>query len=84
VIPAPRLVVDRSAVGQLKRRYEEYLRQERGLSPWTVRLKIKSGELPAYRVGGVWRADESEIDNWLAARHQPGRATRLPDVKAPA
>ena len=51
-----------------------------GLSSWTVRLKIKSGELPVYRVGGVWRADESEIDAWLRARHQPGRATRLPEV----
>ncbi|OGG51031.1 MAG: hypothetical protein A3F84_08135 [Candidatus Handelsmanbacteria bacterium RIFCSPLOWO2_12_FULL_64_10] len=55
-----------------------------GLSPWTVRLKIKSGELPAYRVGGVWRADPSEIDEWLRARHQPGRATRLPGVNVPA
>lgn len=54
--------------------------QKIGLSPWTVRLKIKSGELPVYKIGGVYRADESEIDEWLRARHQPGRSTRLPEV----
>ena len=36
VIPAPRPVIDRSALGRLQRRYDEYLRKERGLSPWTV------------------------------------------------
>lgn len=36
VIPAPRPVVDRSTLGQLKDRYEEYLLKERGLSPWTA------------------------------------------------
>lgn len=33
VIPPPQPVVDRSPLGRLKARYEEYLRQERGLSP---------------------------------------------------
>lgn len=36
VIPAPPPVIDRSALGQLKRCYEEYLRTDRGLSPWTA------------------------------------------------
>lgn len=35
VIPASPPVLDRSALGQLKLRYEEYLRKERGLSPLT-------------------------------------------------
>jgi site-specific recombinase XerD len=34
-IPVPPPVVDRSPLGRLKNRYEEYLRKERGLSPLT-------------------------------------------------
>lgn len=44
VIPAPPPVVDRSALGRLKVQYEDYLRKDRGLSPWT-----------AYRNGFVLR-----------------------------
>jgi integrase len=36
VIPVPPPVVDRSPLGQLKGRYEDYLRKERGLSSWTA------------------------------------------------
>lgn len=36
VIAAPRPVIDRSALGRLHGRYDEYLRKQRGLSPSTV------------------------------------------------
>ncbi len=36
VLAAPRPVIDRSALGRLYHRYEEYLRKERGLYPGTV------------------------------------------------
>lgn len=52
-----------------------------GKSTWGIRLDLKRGLLPAYKVSGVWRFDETEIDQWLRARHQPGRATRLPEVR---
>lgn len=55
-----------------------------GKSIWSVRLMIYRGELPVYKIGGTWHADEQELDTWLAARHRPGRATRLPDVRVPA
>lgn len=55
-----------------------------GLSEWGIRLYLKAGTIPAYRVGGVWRFDPDEIDVWLAARHQPGRSTRLPEIEVPA
>ncbi|MSS71299.1 MAG: DNA-binding protein [Candidatus Latescibacteria bacterium] len=51
------------------------------LSHWTVRLHLKQGLLPGYRVGGQWRFDAAELDTLDAARHQPGRATRLPEVQ---
>ena len=53
-------------------------------SHWTIRHMIKRGELPCYLVGGTWQFDTDELDAWLAARHQPGRATRLPEVEVPA
>lgn len=54
--------------------------QKIGKSHWTIRNLIKRGELPAYRISGEWHFDEAELDSWLAARHQPGRSTRLPEV----
>ena len=53
-----------------------------GLSHWTVRLHLRQGLLPAYRVGGQWRFDASELDALDKTRHQPGRATRMPEGQA--
>ena len=54
------------------------------ISPWTVRLHLAQGILPGYKIGGQWRFDSTELDAFDAARHQPGRATRLPEVNVPA
>lgn len=36
VVAEPTPATDRSAMGRLHRRYDDYLQKERGLSPWTV------------------------------------------------
>jgi len=35
------------------------------VSVYTVRRWIKQGELPAYKVGRLWRITESDLDKWL-------------------
>lgn len=35
------------------------------VSVYTVRRWIKQGELPAYKVGRLWRIDEADLSNWL-------------------
>lgn len=49
-----------------------------GLSPWTIRLHLKQGLLPGYKIAGQWRFDAAELDAFDATRHQAGRITRLP------
>ncbi|MBT3181213.1 MAG: helix-turn-helix domain-containing protein [Deltaproteobacteria bacterium] len=44
----------------------EYLR----VHPCTIRRHIKSGEVPAFRVGGVWRLDKESIDSWKREQEQ--------------
>lgn len=39
----------------------EYLRVNRG----TLYKLIRSGNLPAFRVGKQWRIDKKELNNWL-------------------
>jgi excisionase family DNA binding protein len=36
----------------------------------TVYKMIKSGELPAFRIGGDWRFRRSRIEEWLTSRTQ--------------
>jgi excisionase family DNA binding protein len=36
------------------------------VSVYSVRRWIKAGELPAYKVGRMWRIDKAELDAWLA------------------
>lgn len=38
------------------------------VSVYTVRRWIKDGELPAYKVGRLWRIDKAELDKWLGGR----------------
>ena len=38
--------------------------------PCTIRRHIKSGEIPAFRVGGVWRLDKESIDSWKREQEQ--------------
>jgi len=35
------------------------------VSVYTVRRWIKQGELPAYKVGRLWRIKREDLDRWL-------------------
>jgi len=35
------------------------------ISVYTVRRWIKQGELPAYKVGRLWRIKNSDLEQWL-------------------
>lgn len=35
------------------------------VSVYTVRRWIKQGELPAYKVGRLWRINEGDLNQWL-------------------
>lgn len=50
----------------------EYLQ----LSTATVYLMARENALPASRVGGQWRFEESEIDNWLRCESIRNRQSR--------
>lgn len=41
----------------------EYL----GVKPATVRTWIKSKDLPAHRIGKLWKFKRSEIDEWVTS-----------------
>jgi len=45
----------------------EYLR----IHPYTVRRLCREGKIPAFKVGGQWRFDVREIEEWR--RNQGGR-----------
>lgn len=36
------------------------------VSVFTVRSWIKQGELPAYKVGRLWRIERSDLNRWLS------------------
>ncbi len=36
------------------------------VSVHTVRRWIRDGDLPAYRIGRLWRIKPGDLDNWLA------------------
>lgn len=64
-------------------RTAEYL----GVSERTVYNRVRSGELPAIKVGRLWRVRPSDLERWLATRESSSPATRggsrLPDVPGP-
>jgi putative molybdopterin biosynthesis protein len=35
------------------------------VSVYTIRRWIKQGELPAYKVGRLWRIDKTDLNDWL-------------------
>jgi excisionase family DNA binding protein len=43
-----------------------------GISKGTVYRKLKANELPAHRVGKLWKFDKAEIDEWIK-RSSPDR-----------
>ena len=51
-------------------RVAEYL----GVSERTVYNRVRTGELPALKVGRLWRVRPSELEEWLASGH-PSRAS---------
>jgi len=63
-------------------RVAEYL----GVSERTVYNRVRGGELPAIKVGRLWRVRPSELEGWLArgaATVPTARATARPDVPGP-
>lgn len=38
------------------------------VSVYTVRRWIKEGDLPAYKVGRLWRIRKVDLDKWLSQR----------------
>jgi excisionase family DNA binding protein len=42
------------------------------VTPRTVYRLIRTGELPAVRVGRQWRFRKADLESWLAAREAPG------------
>ncbi len=49
-------------------RVAEYL----GVSERTVYNKVRSGDLPAVKVGRLWRVRPQDIEAWLARRSSAG------------
>ena len=46
----------------------EAVAERLGISVSTVRVLIRKGELPAYKVGGQLRFERDDIENYLASR----------------
>lgn len=36
--------------------------------PKTLQRMARAGEIPAYRIGDLWRFRASDLDNWLRSR----------------
>ena len=52
----------------------EYLQ----LDPMTIYKLLKSGDIPANRVGHQWRFFRSDIDDWIRSKQvRPGSPERL-------
>jgi len=43
----------------------------REISPLTIYRVVRSGKLPAFRVGGAWRFDRDAIERWRKADGTP-------------
>ena len=41
------------------------------VSVYTVRRWIKQGELPAYKVGRLWRIEKGDLNTWLDKQRPP-------------
>lgn len=41
------------------------------VTPRTLYRLIRTGQLPAVRVGRQWRFRKSDLENWLTAREAP-------------
>lgn len=46
------------------------------VTPRTLYRLIRTGQLPAVRVGRQWRFRQVDLENWLAAREAPGPVAR--------
>jgi excisionase family DNA binding protein len=44
------------------------------VSTKTLQRMIRSGDLPALKVGGQWRLRESQLVNWIQSREGRGRS----------
>lgn len=52
------------------------------LSPEMVYKLVRSGDLPAIRIGSSWRVDGQTFDQWLQLRAMDGRHARLAKEQA--
>jgi excisionase family DNA binding protein len=46
------------------------------VTPRTLYRLIRTGQLPAVRVGRQWRFRKADLEKWLAAREAPGPVAR--------
>lgn len=51
------------------------------VSERSVRLKAELGEIPALRIGGLWRFWSSEIDEWLKRQRHEILTVGKPSIK---
>ena len=52
-----------------------------GLSPWTVRARIRRGELRPVRIGRLVRLEEEEIQKFIASGKNHNGAPKLPEAR---
>jgi excisionase family DNA binding protein len=64
-------MIDAREVGKLLR-----------LHPKTVKRMAAAGEIPALRIGRIWRFRASALDGWVAAQLQSNRHPRPPQQEA--
>lgn len=57
----------------------EYL----GVSERTIYNKVRSGELPAFKVGRLWRIRRSDLDGWIEGRRKRGSDSRYQQAARP-
>lgn len=55
----------------------EYLR----LQKQTIYNWLNQGKISGIKVGGVWRFDQSEIDDWLKSRRTMKSSPKPPEKK---
>lgn len=56
-----------------------------GMSPITVRNKLRAGELPGFKMTPrAWRVSETELDEWIRAQDKAGRDAQAARRKARA
>ena len=57
----------------MKKFFESYTVEEVAealkLHPYTVRRLCREGKIPGFKIGGQWRFDKKEFDEWRKREH---------------